>query len=215
MTTITPTPIPSPRAPKSRIKGDARRAKFLEAATAIILEHGVSAVTMEEVALRTDVNKRLGYRYFANREELLCALFELKMAEVTRCVAAAMPAEPSLADIISINIRVWMDLTDRDGPVLSRLFSDQDVIPEMAREIVDRSNRNWARTLQDTLTMPPAAAETLARILLTGVRGAVEALGAATASAEQIAEIYAVAALASAQAVAAQSRPATATDATA
>ena len=189
---------------KSRVKGSERRAKFLDAAAAIIVEHGVSAVTMDEVALRTEVNKRLGYRYFANREDLLHGLFEQEMAKMSRAAAELTPPDPTLADVVSANIRAWLDMTERDGPILSRLFSDQAVIPNLGRAILDRATHNWAVTLGDPLDLPPPVGEILARIYLAALRGAVETLLAGTASAAQIADIYATAVLGGAEAVAAR-----------
>jgi AcrR family transcriptional regulator len=190
-------------APKSRIKGEERRARYLQAAADIIVEQGVSFVTMEEVAARNGVDKRLGYRYFSNRESLLTALFEQEMQEVGRRALAALPAKPTLRDHITANVGAWLELAAERGALLSRLFSDQDVIPAVARAIVDRAVQHWGQLMREGLAMSPSAAETLSRIYLSGLRGAVEAVEARTMPVAEVAAIYATATYAGAEAVAA------------
>ncbi len=194
--------------PKSRVKGAERRALFLEAAARIVVELGVSFVTMEEVAARTDVNKRLGYRYFANREALLKALFEQELQDATRRATAAITPESGLRDVISAYIRAWLELSEKRGPLLSRLFSDQDVVPTVAREISDRAILNWSNALREPLGLSSARATILARMYLSALRGAVEALQTKVAPLAEIVEIYTTATYSGAQAVAALPAPA-------
>ncbi len=202
--TDSPTDADRPAAaPKSRIKGAERRARYLQAAADIIVEQGVSFVTMEEVAARNGVDKRLGYRYFSNRESLLTALFEQEMREVARRAQAAIPAKPTLRDHITANVGAWLELAAERGALLSRLFSDQDVIPAVARAISDRAVRHWGQLMREGLAMSPPAAETLSRIYLSALRGAVEAVEARTMPVAEIAAIYATATYAGAEAVAA------------
>lgn len=189
-------------ATKTRIKGPERQARFLEAAAEIVVESGVSAVTMEEVAARTGVAKRLGYRYFANREALLTRLFEQQIEEATRRAADLMPEQPSFRDHISSNIRAWLELADKHGPLLPRLFSDVDVIPDFSREMGDLALTNWSRSMKDAFGLPLEVAEVLSRIFLSALRGAVDALCAGTASVAEVAEIYTTATYAGAAAVA-------------
>ncbi len=192
---------PTPAPPKTRLKGAERRARFLQAAASIIIEQGVSSVTMEEVAARTDVDKRLGYKYFANREALLHALFEQEMAEATRRAALEISPQSDLRAIIHVYIRVWLELNTEHGPLLSRLFSDQQIIPAVAQEIGDRAVRDWAAAFSGQLNLSTTRAGILSRIYLCGLRGAVESLKAHAAPLEDITEIYATALYAGAQAV--------------
>ena len=188
--------------PKSRVKGSERRTLLLEAAAAIVVELGVSSVTMEEVAARNDVNKRLGYRYFANREALLKALFEQELQEATRRATAAITSVSGLRDVIAAYIKAWLELSEERGPLLSRLFSDQDVVPAVAREISDRAILSWSNTLRTPLGLSSARATTLAHMYLSALRGAVEALHTGVAPLAEVVEIYTTSTYAGAQAVA-------------
>ncbi len=182
---------------KPRLQGPERRAKFLEAAAQIVVEHGVSFVTMEEVAARTGVNKRLGYRYFTNREELLRALLDQELEESGRRARA----------ILSVNVRVWLQLVSERGPLLSRLLADEEVSPTLAKEANARAIADWSAVLRSELGVAKAPAEILARLYIAALRGAVEALAAKVATLDQIVTSYATMVLTSAYQIAGKPRP--------
>ncbi|MFQ5609143.1 MAG: TetR/AcrR family transcriptional regulator [Woeseiaceae bacterium] len=60
-------------AKKSYHHGDLRRV-LLETATRMINADGVDSVTMRKLASRAGVSRTAAYHYFANKQELLCAL---------------------------------------------------------------------------------------------------------------------------------------------
>lgn len=53
-----------------------RRESLLDAAAALVATSGAAAVTMESVAAAGGVSRALVYKHFANRHEVLTALFE-------------------------------------------------------------------------------------------------------------------------------------------
>lgn len=187
---------------KPRLPAAERRAKFLQAAAEIVVQQGLPAVTMEEVAARTGVDKRLGYRYFNNREELLRALLNQEMDEAGSRARSVLPDDPDLRQRVNVNIRVWLELVRERGPLLSRLFSDDAVFPEIARAVHEASVKDWAGVLRASHKVPKARAEVLARIYLAALRGAVEALGNKVATLDEIVSIYTEIAVAGADAVA-------------
>jgi AcrR family transcriptional regulator len=188
-------------AAKLRLPAAERRAKFLQAAAAIVVQHGLSAVTMEEVAARTGVNKRLGYRYFTNREELLRALLNQEMEEAGNRARAVLPESPDLRQRVGVNIRVWLELVRERGPLLSRMFSDEAVFPDIAREVHKVSIKDWTSLLRDSHGLSKARADVLARMYLAALRGAVEALGNKVATLDEIVAIYTAVAVAGADAL--------------
>ncbi|MBB5357472.1 AcrR family transcriptional regulator [Rhodanobacter sp. ANJX3] len=187
---------------KSRLSAAERRSKFLEAAAAIVVEQGLPAVTMEEVAARTGVNKRLGYRYFTNREELLRALLNQEMREAGSRARAILPAKPDLRQLVSANIQVWLELARERGPLLSKMFSDDAVFPDIAKEVHDLAVKDWAAVLRNSHAIPKARADVVARMYLAALRGAVDALGLKVATLDEIVSIYTTVAVAGADAVA-------------
>jgi AcrR family transcriptional regulator len=84
--------------PRSRLSGAERRERFLDMAAEIIVESGVSAVTMESVAARSNVDKRLGYRYFTNRDDLIGALVEREFAVMRQRVHGELPVITSFEE---------------------------------------------------------------------------------------------------------------------
>ncbi len=175
---------------RERLTGAKRRDSFLDAAARILVETGPSAVTMDGVAARIGVNKRLGYRYFENREDLLRALLEREMEETGRRARALLPPHPDVELRVAVNIRVWLEMMQERGPLLSRLLFDQDVAAGIARDINQRATRDWTQVYVDALGVSEVRAEVLARIMLAGLRGAVEALQRKVAPLEEIAAIY-------------------------
>ena len=94
--------------PRSRLSGAERRERFLDMAAEIIVESGVSAVTMESVAARSNVDKRLGYRYFTNRDDLIGALVEREFAAMRQRVHEELPVITSFEERLRVNTRLWL-----------------------------------------------------------------------------------------------------------
>ncbi len=186
---------------RRRLSGTARRAAFIEAAAAIVLERGASAVTMDGVAARTGVDKRLGYRYFRNREALLRALIDRELDEVTVRTRALLPANPSFEQRIRTDVRVWLGLVEERGPLLARLRSGPDAPAAIGLE---RPALEWAERIQSAFDLSPVQAEIVSRLFLAALRGASEALEKRIAPLDEIAALCATMALAGMYSVAAQ-----------
>ncbi|MFD5179962.1 TetR/AcrR family transcriptional regulator [Nocardia sp. NPDC058379] len=67
-----------------------RRAGLVDAALTIWLEHGWAAVTMRGVCQRTSLNDRYFYEHFADRDELLAAVWDEVCAEVFADLACVL-----------------------------------------------------------------------------------------------------------------------------
>ena len=191
---------------RERLAGPARRESLLVAASAIIIELGPSAVTMDGVAARTGVNKRLAYRFFANRDEILKALLERELEESGRRARALLPQVPTLEQRVSVNVRVWLEIMQERGPLFFRLLYDQDVAAPLTRDVNRRARLDWTGVYRDALDVPEVTAELLARILLAALRGAVEALHREVAPLDQIADIYTTLVLTGAHEIARKSK---------
>jgi AcrR family transcriptional regulator len=183
------------------MSGDERREEFLNAAAAIVLELGTAAVTMNSVANRTGVTKRLGYRYFDNRIELIKALIDREMAQVGRRAGAVLSPDASFEEVIRVNTTVWLQLFEERGPLLSRLLFGQDVVPTIAADLSARSTHRWRGDWGDFLQVDDATAEILARMYLAALRGAVDALERKLAPLDEIASIYTTVVMAGGKAV--------------
>lgn len=181
---------------RRRLSGAERRERFVDAAAQIVVEAGPSAVTMDGVAARTGVNKRLAYRFFANRDALLRAVLDRELEESGRRARALLSENPDLDERVAVNVRAWLGVMQERGPLLFRLLFDQDVAAPLVQEVNRRATRDWTAVYRASLDISDETAEVLARILLSALRGAVEALHRGVAPLEAIAEIYTAVALA-------------------
>jgi TetR/AcrR family transcriptional repressor of nem operon len=84
-------------------KGRATRDRVLDAATALVFEHGVAGTTLDDVRAVAKVSKGQLYHYFADKEDLVHAVID-------RTIQQVLDAQPALADLSSwAAIASWFD----------------------------------------------------------------------------------------------------------
>src|SRR5258708_13943871 len=76
-----------------------RRDALLTAAAAILTDESVEAVTMEAVAERAGVSRPLGYKHFANRGELLAAVYQREAAVLHDELATTVRQATTVTDM--------------------------------------------------------------------------------------------------------------------
>src|SRR5437764_12764065 len=76
----------------ARLGREERRDAILDAAAALVAAGDVEAVSMETVAERAGVSRPLVYKHFANRGELLAALYDREAALLHAELAADVEA---------------------------------------------------------------------------------------------------------------------------
>src|SRR6201996_8913084 len=92
-------PVAEPRTDKGR----ATRNRVLDAATALVFEHGVAGTTLDDVRAAANVGKGQLYHYFADKEDLVHAVID-------RTVQQVLDAQPRLLDLSSWSaIAAWFD----------------------------------------------------------------------------------------------------------
>src|ERR1700760_4813743 len=81
-----------------------RRDSLLDAAGSLVASGGVTGVTMESVAAASGVSRALVYKHFANRHDVLAALFEresrLLHEQLTPAVASAVGLEAKFRALV-------------------------------------------------------------------------------------------------------------------
>ncbi len=196
------TTLTTERPVKRRISGEARRTRFLDAAAAIIVEHGISAVTMDGVAALTGVDKRLGYRYFSNRDALLDALLQREITKITARTEARLPPNPTYEQRLRESTVVWLMSFVEAGPLMHRLVYDWHPVGTDSRTIRQKALDEWVEAMIASVNVTRVEAEVSARAMLSALRGAVEALEDEVAPVEQIVDLYCAIALGALNAVA-------------
>lgn len=77
-----------------RLPADERRAALLDVTRALVRELGPDGVTMGLVAERSQVARALVYKHFANRDDLLRALYRREAQRLDRHIVARVEAAP-------------------------------------------------------------------------------------------------------------------------
>ncbi|HYB29544.1 MAG TPA: TetR/AcrR family transcriptional regulator [Solirubrobacteraceae bacterium] len=84
-------------------KGRATRNRVLDAAAALIFEHGVAGTSLDDVRAAANVSKGQLYHYFTDKEDLVHAVID-------RTVQQVLDAQPRLIDLSSwAAIAAWFD----------------------------------------------------------------------------------------------------------
>lgn len=96
-------PLGMPVAEPRTDKGRATRNRVLDAAAALVFEHGVAGTTLDDVRAAANVSKGQLYHYFADKEDLVHAVID-------RTVEQVLGAQPRLTNLSSwAAIAAWFD----------------------------------------------------------------------------------------------------------
>ena len=94
-----------------RVKTDAKRQEILDAAAAVLREHGFSGASMAAVSKRIGASKATLYRYFSSKEDLfLTALLDVAHDEATQLFDMLRPAQDLRAVLERFGVR-FLELT--------------------------------------------------------------------------------------------------------
>lgn len=163
--------------PARRVSAGDRRQQYLAAAAGLAISQGVDAVTMEGVATGVGVNKALLYRQFANRGELLLALYQREMAELDRHVVKAVQGQKTLEDKMRAWVHSWFEYMLHHGQLLSRLQEARTVARQVERPHRTRQQRIHARYGEwyaQELGLPAEVGRDAAAIIVSALGGVIE-----------------------------------------
>ena len=117
---------------RRRMRGDDRRHQLLDAAAALVVDHGAAAMSMERLAVEAGVSKALPYKHFANGEAVLAALYRRETVALGRAVWRALSEAPADVDRVRLAIRVYFDEVTVRGAVLAALSAPGSTIASVA-----------------------------------------------------------------------------------
>jgi AcrR family transcriptional regulator len=90
---------------RARLARADRRDALLDAALALVAEGDIDSVSMESVAERAGVSRPLVYKHFANRSDLLAAVYQREAALLHAELSAAVTAADSAAEMFRALVR--------------------------------------------------------------------------------------------------------------
>ena len=141
--------VTAPRTDKGRVT----RERVLDAATALVFEHGVAGTTLDDIRAAANVSKGQLYHYFADKEDLIHAVID-------RTIQQVLDAQPELADLSSwAAISRWLDeLVDLQverhavgGCPIGGLAGQLAETDELARRALAAGFERWEEPLRKGL----------------------------------------------------------------
>jgi AcrR family transcriptional regulator len=116
-------PLEADQLEPARLGRAERRDAILDAAEALVASGDVEAVSMETVAERAGVSRPLVYKHFANRGELLAALYEREAALLHAELAADVEAAGTVDEMFRALVRGALRAQASRGATLAALRS--------------------------------------------------------------------------------------------
>jgi AcrR family transcriptional regulator len=156
----------------ARLRRTERYEALVEAAAALVGEGDVESVSMEAVACRAGVSRPLVYKYFANRHELLAAVYRREAATLDAEIVRAVQAAEGFEDVIRTFIRAALAGATSRGATFARLRRAGARDANLRREQRDRDRRTvryFARLAMTEFNLPKVEARAALSILLAGI----------------------------------------------
>jgi AcrR family transcriptional regulator len=110
-------------AESARLTGGERRDALLDVAVDLVTSGDVTAVSMEAVAERAGVSRALVYKHFANRSELLAAVYRREATHLHRRIARDVVAADSLEGMFRALIHSALHAAGERGHLFAVLRS--------------------------------------------------------------------------------------------
>ncbi|MEJ7582877.1 MAG: TetR family transcriptional regulator [Acidimicrobiales bacterium] len=132
-------------------KKDATRAALRDAAVELVLEHGYSATTVDQIAARANVSPRTFFRYFATKDDVLYEGHGHRVEAVGRFLADRPPGEALFATLSAVACFLAEDLEQRREVLSIQTgiwFSDAEVKQRVLMHYEDVLERISAHVAQ-------------------------------------------------------------------
>lgn len=169
-------PANSKRPQRKRLDPEVRRDLILDAAAALVISEGLTAVSMERIARDALVSKALVYSYFGNQNTLMSELllreyraFQQKSREAAKNVVGLEP-------LVQATTRAYLDHVAARGSLVQRLMMEPAIAHRLQEvESADRmvTAAFFAEKIAAERGVDPSKAYVAAQLLmgLTGAAG--------------------------------------------
>ena len=165
-------------APRTRMSPQDRKESILSHAASLVLEEGVTEVTIDKVRLRAGVSRSLIYNYFKDTNELLIALFDQECRKYRELQSASGAKAQNFDEMIRFTIRTRLEYYLEHGELILRLTNEPAIanaVLNSEEEIRWQKGRDAYYTKQfvERYQMPEEVAKTTIQLLI----GMAEAAG--------------------------------------
>ena len=108
---------------KTRKSAETRR-RIMETASELMVERGNTAFQMSEISRRCGMSKGALYYYFADKEDLLRAIYDNEIGELVRSIDCAVQEADSAKEALRGVCSVYADCVRRQGPLAMALVRE-------------------------------------------------------------------------------------------
>jgi AcrR family transcriptional regulator len=163
--------LPAGTGQVARLGRTERYEALVEAAGDLVREGDVESVSMEAVAARAGVSRPLVYKHFANRHELLAAVYRREAATLDAEIVRAVQAAEGFEDVIRTLIRAMLAGAASRGTTFARLRRAGARDANLRQEQRDRDRRTvryFAGLAMTEFNLSKAEARAALAMLLAG-----------------------------------------------
>jgi len=127
----------APRAGRRERRAAETRVKLFRCALALIAEHGLANVTVEDITEAADVGKGTFFNYFATKEHVLSVMAEIQLGKLEEAAASVAAGNEPFHKVLH---RLVQRLAEEPGrsPKLARALISSFLGNESVREILKR-----------------------------------------------------------------------------
>lgn len=127
---------------RKRLAPEERRHAILDQAAGLVIEQGLSGLTMDGVAARAEVSPALLYHYFPSRLDLLQAVLRREYGRLHEAQAVENSQATDFDDMVRRMTGLSLRQSEERGLLIERLMSDPGVVA--AFEVENRADRRAA-----------------------------------------------------------------------
>lgn len=156
-----------------RLSADGRRESLLDVTKALVLERGTAAITMGNVAEQAGVTRALLYKHFANKDELLAALYVREANQLNRAMSAIVTAAPPGFEAkLRALVRAALEASEEYGMFFTPLrpFGSQAQARTDRRSWDRRTVKFFAQLAEHDFDIEPRTARSAVAFQLSGLQ---------------------------------------------
>ena len=134
---------------RRRLSPEDRRNQILDCARQVILEHGLSTLTMERLAAQAGVSLPLIYKYFDTRLELLQELWTREYERYNRNVREQLTKAENFEDIVRLFVN--LNFTELSLGEITHILGSQPELREVTKAKQKSNQRGTGLFLVNTV----------------------------------------------------------------
>ena len=128
-----------PAKKRTRLSPERRQAAILDATARLVLEDGLTNLTMAKVGEQAGVSKALIYAYFPNMEALLYAVYERETELLNQQHMDTLRTPHSFEEMVRVTSRISRAAKNDRAKLVERLANDPLLVDRVAKG--ERANR--------------------------------------------------------------------------